>query len=127
MKPKTWVQFPNRQSLLSNRDYIESNILIFFPLRQIAFNISLFDSRHGQRVSGFILFKDVQKIRFVRPQASALVFFAISAYFEDKTILTWFGGSHLRACAAVQGWQYGTVPSEFAYYVPLTLNGTVPA
>ena len=26
-----------------------------------------------------------------------------------------------------QGWQYGTVRSEFAYYVPLTLNRTVPA
>ena len=27
----------------------------------------------------------------------------------------------------VQGWQYGTVRSEFAYYVPRTLNRTVPA
>ena len=26
-----------------------------------------------------------------------------------------------------QGWQYGTVRSEFAYYVPRTLNRTVPA
>ena len=26
-----------------------------------------------------------------------------------------------------QGWQYGTVRSEFAYYVPCTLNRTVPA
>ena len=26
-----------------------------------------------------------------------------------------------------QGWQYGTVRSEFAYYVPLTLKRTVPA
>ena len=26
-----------------------------------------------------------------------------------------------------QGWQYGTVRSEFAYYVPRTLNPTVPA
>ena len=25
-----------------------------------------------------------------------------------------------------QGWQYGTVRSEFAYYVPRTLNHTVP-
>ena len=27
----------------------------------------------------------------------------------------------------VQGWQYGTVRSEFAYYVPRTLDRTVPA
>ena len=26
-----------------------------------------------------------------------------------------------------QGWQYGTVRSEFAYYVPRTFNCTVPA
>ena len=26
-----------------------------------------------------------------------------------------------------QGWQYGTVRSEFAYYVPGTFNRTVPA
>ena len=26
-----------------------------------------------------------------------------------------------------QGWQYGKVHSEFAYYVPRTLNRTVPA
>ena len=26
-----------------------------------------------------------------------------------------------------QGWQYGTVRSEFAYYVPRTLNRTIPA
>ena len=26
-----------------------------------------------------------------------------------------------------QGWQYGTVRSEFAYYVPCTLNRTLPA
>ena len=26
-----------------------------------------------------------------------------------------------------QGWQYGTVRLEFVYYVPLTLNRTVPA
>ena len=26
-----------------------------------------------------------------------------------------------------QGWQYGTVRSEFAYYVPRTLNRTAPA
>ena len=26
-----------------------------------------------------------------------------------------------------QGWQYGTVRLEFAYYVPRTLNRTVPA
>ena len=26
-----------------------------------------------------------------------------------------------------QGWQYGTVRSEFAYYVPCTLNRTVPS
>ena len=29
--------------------------------------------------------------------------------------------------SARQGWQYGTVRSEFAYYVPRTLNRTVPA
>ena len=28
---------------------------------------------------------------------------------------------------AEQGWHYGTVRSEFAYYVPHTLNRTVPA
>ena len=27
----------------------------------------------------------------------------------------------------MQGWQYGTVRLEFAYYVPRTLNRTVPA
>ena len=27
----------------------------------------------------------------------------------------------------MQGWQYGTVRSEFACYVPRTLNRTVPA
>ena len=32
-----------------------------------------------------------------------------------------------RCCAHNQGWQYGTVRSEFAYYVPRTLNRTVPA
>ena len=26
-----------------------------------------------------------------------------------------------------QGWQYGTVRSEFAHYVPRTFNRTVPA
>ena len=26
-----------------------------------------------------------------------------------------------------QGWQYGAVRSEFAYYVPRTLNRTIPA
>ena len=26
-----------------------------------------------------------------------------------------------------QGWQYGTVRLEFAYYVPRTLNRTIPA
>ena len=26
-----------------------------------------------------------------------------------------------------QGWQYGTVRLDFAYYVPRTLNRTVPA
>ena len=29
--------------------------------------------------------------------------------------------------SAGQGWHYGTVRSEFAYYVPRTLNHTVPA
>ena len=29
--------------------------------------------------------------------------------------------------AGDQGWQYGTVPSEFAYYVSRTLNRTTPA
>ena len=28
---------------------------------------------------------------------------------------------------ALQGWQYGTVGSKFAYFVPRTLNRTVPA
>ena len=40
---------------------------------------------------------------------------------------------HIRTCAICreekytvnQGWQYGTVRSEFAYYVPRTLNRTV--
>ena len=30
-------------------------------------------------------------------------------------------------CGHEQRWQYGTVRSEFAYYVPWTLNRTVPA
>ena len=29
--------------------------------------------------------------------------------------------------SGTQGWQYGTVRSEFAYYVARTLNRTVPA
>ena len=35
-----------------------------------------------------------------------------------------FGGS---GHGPEQGWQYGTVRSEFAYYVPCTMNRTVPA
>ena len=30
-------------------------------------------------------------------------------------------------CTQNQGWKYGTVRSEFAYYAPRTLNRTVPA
>ena len=30
-------------------------------------------------------------------------------------------------CYLMQGWQYGTVRLEFAYYVSSTLNRTVPA
>ena len=47
--------------------------------------------------------------------------------FKLTLILTEF---HYRASKLLycnQGWQYGTVRSEFAYYVPRTLNRTVPA
>ena len=33
----------------------------------------------------------------------------------------------LQLVASEQGWQYGTVSSKFAYYVPRILNRTVPA
>ena len=33
----------------------------------------------------------------------------------------------LGCCSWMQRWQYGTVSSEFAYYVPRTFNCNVPA
>ena len=58
-----------------------------------------------KRVSGFILCEDVPKITFLKPQASALVyFFATTKNFQDKNILTYFGGSHLRVRAAMAEW-----------------------
>ena len=77
LKPKTWVQVSTWSSLLSNQHYIESRILIFFRLRQNGFEYFLFDTRYDQRVSGFILCKDIPKTRFSRPQAIGLVFFLL--------------------------------------------------
>ena len=34
----------------------------------------------------------------------ALVFIATTKNFQDKYILTYFGGSHLRACVATAEW-----------------------
>ena len=67
LKPKTWIQLSTWPSLLSNQDYIESNILIFFDYDKIAFNIFLLDTRYDQRVSGFILCEDAPKITFLTP------------------------------------------------------------
>ena len=39
----------------------------------------------------------------------------------------WPRGHCTPLSVALQGWQYGTVRSEFAYFIPHTLNGTVPA
>ena len=38
LKPKTWVQLSTWSSLLSNQDYIESSILIYFNYDKIALN-----------------------------------------------------------------------------------------
>ena len=38
-----------------------------------------------------------------------LVSFAITRYFKDKNILTYFGGSHLRARAAMAEWLHAPV------------------
>ena len=101
----TCVQLSTWPSLLSNQDYIKSRILIFFfDYDKIVHNI-LFDTIYDQRVSGFILCKDVPKINFLRPHAIELVFFfATTRNFQDKYILTYFGGSHLRARAAMPKW-----------------------
>ena len=64
----------------------------------------MFHARYDQRVSGFILYEDVPQITFQRPQARALVSFAITTNFKDKNTLKYFGGSHLRSCAAVVEW-----------------------
>ena len=75
--------------------------LIFFDLDKIAFDIFCFDTKYDRRVSGFILCQDAPKITFLTPQANALVFVAISRNLEDKNVLTYFGGSHLRTRATV--------------------------
>ena len=50
-----------------------------------------------------------------------ILFFDISRYLADKYFdIVW------RYPPQNQGWQYGTVRSEFAYYVPRNLNRTVP-
>ena len=64
----------------------------------------MFDTIYDERVLGFILSEDVPKISFLGPQVSALVFFATTKNFKDKNILTYFGGSHLRARAAMAEW-----------------------
>ena len=67
LKPKTNVQLSTWPSLLSNQEYIESSILIFFPLQQKRFEYLLFDTTYDQRVSGFILYERIPKISFLRP------------------------------------------------------------
>ena len=65
----------------------------------------MFDTRYDQRVAGFILCEDVPKITFLQPQASSLgFFFANTKNFRDNYILTYFGGSHLCARAAMAKW-----------------------
>ena len=49
--------------------------------------------------------------------------------FESVLLVCIFLRHHYVAMVALtlkQGWQYGTVRLEFAYYVPTTLNCTVP-
>ena len=65
LKPYTWVQVSTWSLLLSNQDYIESSILIFFRLRQNCFEYFLFDARYDQKVSGFILCEDAPKSTFL--------------------------------------------------------------
>ena len=48
--------------------------------------------------------EDVLKLSFLNHLASALVSFAITRNFKDKNILTYFGGNHLRSCAAAAVW-----------------------
>ena len=81
LKPKTWVQISTWPSLLSSQSYNESNILIWFPLRQNRFQYFLFDTRYDQRVSGFILTEDVPKNTFLTPWASALLFLGVRRTF----------------------------------------------
>ena len=50
LKPTTWVQLSTWPLLLSNLDYIESSIIIFFRLRQNCFEYFLFDSTYDQSV-----------------------------------------------------------------------------
>ena len=65
----------------------------------------MFDTIYDQWVSGLILYEDVPKISFLRPQASALIFFfATTRNFQDKYISMYFGRSHLRARAAMAEW-----------------------
>ena len=104
LKPKACVQSSGWSSILSNQDYIESNILIFFSITTKSFIIFFVSLRYDQRVSGFILCEDVPKISFLRPQASALISFAITRNLKDKNILAHFGGNHLRSCAVVAEW-----------------------
>ena len=86
LKPKIWVQVSTWSSLLSNQHYIESSILIFFRLRQNRFEYFLFDTRYGQRVSGFILREDAPKSTFLTPKkvASALLFLVSVEIFWTK-------------------------------------------
>ena len=72
---------PGFNSLVGHR-YYRTNILLnleilIFHYDKIVYNIFLFDTRYDQRVSGFILCKDVPKISFLRPQAIELVFFLL--------------------------------------------------
>ena len=64
-----------------------------------------FDTRYDQRVSGFIFCENVPKISFLRPlKLMRYFFFAITRNFKDKSVLSYFGGSHLRARVVVDQW-----------------------
>ena len=64
--------------------------------------------------------------------AAALLCFRFISFTNCSKSLIFFSIDNVdikgnRGSTDCQGWQYGTVRSEFAYYVPLTLNRTVPA